>query len=42
MADLRPQPRNFEELNKQKVLSSGGEVGALMRAMDWSKTRLGR
>src|SRR3954447_3322815 len=31
----------LEDLAKAKVLAGGGEVGALMRAMDWSKTRLG-
>ena len=40
MADLRPRP-DLEELTKQKVLSGGGEVGALMRALDWSQTSLG-
>ena len=40
MAELRPRP-DLEELTKQKVLSAGGEVGALMRAMDWSRTSLG-
>lgn len=32
---------DLEVLEKEKVLSSGGEVGALMRAMDWAKTPLG-
>ena len=40
MAEQRPRP-DLEELTKQKVLSSGGEVGALMRSMDWSQTGLG-
>ena len=40
MPELRFGPES-EELAKQKVLSSGGEVGALMRAMDWSQTGLG-
>jgi PAS domain S-box-containing protein len=40
MADPRSRPE-IEELAKQKVLSSGGEVGALMRSMDWSQTGLG-
>ncbi len=40
MAEPRPLPE-IEELTKQKVLSAGGEVGALMRMMDWSPTTLG-
>src|ERR1700760_2932199 len=40
MAESAPRPSR-EELEKQKVLSGGGEVGALMRAKDWSKTPLG-
>jgi hypothetical protein len=40
MAELSFGPES-EELAKLKVLSSGGEVGALMRALDWSATGLG-
>jgi PAS domain S-box-containing protein len=40
MAETAPH-LSREELEKQKVLSGGGEVGALMRAKDWSKTPLG-
>ena len=37
----RRGPQQVEDQEKLKVLSSGGEVGALMRAKDWSKTPLG-
>jgi PAS domain S-box-containing protein len=40
MAEIAPRASR-EELEKQKVLSGGGEVGALMREKDWAKTPLG-
>jgi hypothetical protein len=42
MAEIaRRGPQQVEDQEKLKVLSSGGEVGALMRAKDWSETPLG-
>ena len=35
------ESKKLEEIEKRKVLASGGETGALMRAMDWSRTPLG-
>ena len=36
-----PQQLDPESAAKAKFLSGGGEVGALMRSMDWSQSRLG-
>ncbi|RKG65672.1 PAS domain S-box protein [Corallococcus sp. CA054B] len=36
-----PQPDDADRAAAREVLAGGGELGALMRGMDWSKTPLG-
>src|SRR5579884_1712308 len=32
------QAQEREQLTKQKILSGGGQIGEVMRALDWSQT----
>jgi hypothetical protein len=39
--DVSDQPKDQKEISTADWLVGGGEMGALIRSMDWSKTPLG-